>query len=159
MYSHSKGRYLCQDKYYGRELTAETVPQALEQFFSLNLDHTPRNCSRGTAIVTALLARLAALKEVMKSLSGLRLYSTSILAMYEGDVSATAADASNLVDVSSAWVCVCVCVLLSLSLSVCHKLCVHGATQCLDLRCGATATIITLHSQRCNFVWLQGTAN
>lgn len=52
--------------------------------------------------MTALLARLAALKKVMKSLSGLRLYSTSILAMYEGDVSATAADASNLVDVSFA---------------------------------------------------------
>jgi len=81
VYSQSKGRYLCQDKYYGRELTPETVPLALEQFFSLNLDHTPRSCNRGNSIVSALLARIAVLREALDSLSGLRLYSTSILVL------------------------------------------------------------------------------
>lgn len=90
VYSQPNGRYLRADKYYGRELTPATVPDALSRFFSLNLDRPLRSCSHSRNLVHAIVDRLDALKDVLSTLSGLRFYSSSVLMVYEGDPSVRA---------------------------------------------------------------------
>jgi inositol-hexakisphosphate kinase len=87
VYSEPNGRYLRKDKYYGRELTPATVPDALSRFFSLNLDKPLNSSPRAQEIVKALSDRLATLREALRTLSGMRFYSSSVLVVYEGDVS------------------------------------------------------------------------
>lgn len=86
VYSQEKGMYLCQDKYYGRALTVDTVGSALESFFALNTGKSPRDSRRGRQLVSAFLAKLETLRAVVTTLDGVRFYSSSLLLIYEGDL-------------------------------------------------------------------------
>jgi len=102
VYSPTEGRFLRQDKYYGRMLTPETVPDALGTFFGLHGDTppSPEHVVRSHAIVAALADRLDELRTALASLTGVRFYSSSVLLMYEGNPAAGEGTASpaSLVD-------------------------------------------------------------
>ncbi|KAF9187395.1 Inositol hexakisphosphate kinase 1 [Haplosporangium sp. Z 11] len=78
VYNTTTGRFLFQNKYYGRKLTKETLPLTLQQFFfngsEVVLVHIP-----------ILLQKLKALAEIIKSLNGYRFYASSLLIYYDGD--------------------------------------------------------------------------
>ncbi|KAF9100334.1 Inositol hexakisphosphate kinase 1 [Mortierella sp. GBA35] len=77
-YNTTTGRFLFQNKYYGRKLTQETLPLTLREFFF-----------NGTEVVLAhipiLLRKLKDLAKIIKTLNGYRFYASSLLIYYDGD--------------------------------------------------------------------------
>lgn len=77
-YNTTTGRFLFQNKYYGRKLTKETLPLTLREFFF-----------NGSEVVLAhipiLLTKLRELAKIIKTLNGYRFYASSLLIYYDGD--------------------------------------------------------------------------
>ncbi|KAK3812796.1 MAG: hypothetical protein J3R72DRAFT_376477, partial [Linnemannia gamsii] len=77
-YNTTTGRFLFQNKYYGRRLTKETLPLTLREFFF-----------NGSEVVLAhipiLLRKLKDLARIIKTLNGYRFYASSLLIYYDGD--------------------------------------------------------------------------
>ncbi|KAF9141800.1 hypothetical protein BGX30_004094 [Mortierella sp. GBA39] len=77
-YNITTGRFLFQNKYYGRKLTKETLPLTLREFFF-----------NGSEVVLAhipiLLRKLRDLAKIIKTLNGYRFYASSLLIYYDGD--------------------------------------------------------------------------
>ncbi|KAF8942569.1 hypothetical protein BGZ47_006347 [Haplosporangium gracile] len=77
-YNTTTGRFLFQNKYYGRKLTKETLPLTLREFFF-----------NGSGVVLAhipiLLRKLKDLAKIIKTLNGYRFYASSLLIYYDGD--------------------------------------------------------------------------
>ncbi|KAF9945601.1 hypothetical protein BGZ72_001179 [Mortierella alpina] len=80
VYNITTGRFLFQNKYYGRKLTKETLPLTLRQFLfngsEVMLTHIP-----------LLLRKLKGLAKIIKNLNGYRFYGSSLLIYYDGDSS------------------------------------------------------------------------
>ncbi|KAI8346241.1 hypothetical protein B0O80DRAFT_419654 [Mortierella sp. GBAus27b] len=78
VYNITTGRFLFQDKYYGRKLKKETLPLTLEQFLF-----------NGSEVVLSLIPtlqrKLRDLAKIIKSLNGYRFYASSLLIYYDGD--------------------------------------------------------------------------
>lgn len=78
MYNSEKGEYMFKDKYFGRGLSDAGMRDEIEGFFSaggrLRLD-----------AIQALLPRLADLQTTLESQDSLRLFSVSLLLIYEGE--------------------------------------------------------------------------
>ncbi|ORZ15505.1 hypothetical protein BCR41DRAFT_306080, partial [Lobosporangium transversale] len=78
VYNVTTGRFLFQDKYYGRKLTKETLPLTLREFLfngeKVILNHIP-----------PLQRKLRGLARIIKNLVGYRFYSSSLLIYYDGD--------------------------------------------------------------------------
>ncbi|KAI8353385.1 inositol polyphosphate kinase-domain-containing protein [Mortierella sp. GBAus27b] len=78
VYNITTGRFLFQDKYYGRKLTQETLPLTLQQFLF-----------NGSEVVLSLIPtlqrKLRDLAKIIQSLNGYRFYASSLLIYYDGD--------------------------------------------------------------------------
>jgi inositol-polyphosphate multikinase len=85
-YEALKG-YLRRDKFYGRSFTPATVDQGFQQYFFLDRPNTPRNRMR--KIVKRFIEDLRGLVEVLEAEES-RMYSASLLFVYEGDGGALA---------------------------------------------------------------------
>jgi hypothetical protein len=74
-----------QDKYYGRDLKAgREFQKSLTSFL-----HDGRTAEEGGGVlvhhIPKILAKLAALEDIVKSLKGYRLYASSLLLLYDGE--------------------------------------------------------------------------
>ena len=85
VYDPVQGVYKCQDKYAGRALTPEQVPQTLEQFFVLNCGSL--DSPRCQHVLAALIAKLERLETAVESLVGYRFIASSLLLLYDGSPS------------------------------------------------------------------------
>lgn len=78
MYNSERGEYMFKDKYFGRGLSDAGMKDEIEGFFSaggqLRLD-----------AIQALLPRLAELQTALQLQDSLRLFSVSLLLIYEGE--------------------------------------------------------------------------
>eukprot|EP00041_Stephanoeca_diplocostata_P007962 m.114006 g.114006 ORF g.114006 m.114006 type:complete len:379 (-) comp17114_c0_seq1:161-1297(-) len=84
VYNRKSQRYFYQDKYHGRSLTPETVPAALESFFTLNTGNKPRSSAYVASVVRSFLKKLKELEAIIADQKGLRFYSSSLLLLYDG---------------------------------------------------------------------------
>ncbi|KAI1310544.1 hypothetical protein EDD11_003686 [Mortierella claussenii] len=78
VYNVTSGRFLFQNKYYGRKLTKETLPLTLREFL-FNGDRVVVNH------IPPLHRKLRDLARIIKNLNGYRFYSSSLLIYYDGD--------------------------------------------------------------------------
>ncbi|KAG0293334.1 hypothetical protein BGZ96_002989 [Linnemannia gamsii] len=89
-YNTTTGRFLFQNKYYGRKLTKETLPLTLREFFF-----------NGSEVVLAhipiLLRKLKDLAKIIKTLNGYRFYASSLLIYYDGDNAPQLPSAQSLI--------------------------------------------------------------
>ncbi|KAF9209567.1 Inositol hexakisphosphate kinase 1 [Haplosporangium sp. Z 27] len=78
VYNITTGRFLFQNKYYGRKLTKETLPLTLREFLS-----------NGSEVVVChippLQRKLRDLAKIIKTLNGYRFYASSLLIYYDGN--------------------------------------------------------------------------
>lgn len=78
VYNITTGRFLFQNKYYGRKLTKETLPFTLREFVF-----------NGSEVVLSLIPtlqmKLRDLARIIKGLHGYRFYGSSLLIYYDGD--------------------------------------------------------------------------
>lgn len=86
VYSTESGKYLCQDKYHGRSLTPRTITEALRKYFELSTGAPPSSCARSRGIINGFLERMQHLTQVVEGQKGMRFYSSSLLLMYDGDL-------------------------------------------------------------------------
>ncbi|TNN44706.1 Inositol hexakisphosphate kinase 1 [Liparis tanakae] len=84
VYQLNTGHYLCRNKYYGRGLSSDGFRQALQQYM-----HNGRVLRRD--LLEPILHKLRSLKAVLESQASYRFYSSSLLIIYEGKVSAASA--------------------------------------------------------------------
>ena len=77
--------YMSYDKDYGRQLTAENVHQGFEKFFLLKDRETPSNIM--TQVILRFVKDLKGLQHVVENEES-RMYSSSVLFVYEGDSTA-----------------------------------------------------------------------
>ncbi|KAF8935818.1 hypothetical protein BGZ58_004787 [Dissophora ornata] len=88
VYNTTTGRFLFQNKYYGRKLTKETLPLTLREFLfngsEVVLSHIP-----------ILQRKLMDLAKIIKSLNGYRFYASSLLIYYDGDSGSAALQTHN----------------------------------------------------------------
>ncbi|KAK3811883.1 MAG: hypothetical protein J3Q66DRAFT_286373 [Benniella sp.] len=77
VYNITTGRFLFQNKYYGRKLTKETLPLTLREFLF-----------NGSEVVLSLIPtlqmKLRELAKIIKGLHGYRFYASSLLIYYDG---------------------------------------------------------------------------
>lgn len=74
------GQYLCRNKYYGRGLSIEGFRQALYQYM-----HNGNGLRQD--LFEPILNKLRSLKAVLERQASYRFYSSSLLIIYEGQVS------------------------------------------------------------------------
>ena len=86
VYQPASSDYVCRDKYFGRQVTVNGFPAALAAYF---VD----GAADRTLFVAPLVARLQAILGELERCERVRLYSSSLLFVYEGDPSVT--DASR----------------------------------------------------------------
>jgi 1D-myo-inositol-tetrakisphosphate 5-kinase/inositol-polyphosphate multikinase len=79
------GGYRIYDKHYGRSLTADTVHKGFEKFFRVPAGKAPD--ADIAKVLRAFLTDLEGLRSVLES-EECRIYSSSLLFVYEGDVEA-----------------------------------------------------------------------
>ncbi|GJJ73077.1 inositol-hexakisphosphate 5-kinase [Entomortierella parvispora] len=82
VYNTTTGRFLFQNKYYGRKLTKETLPLTLREFLSNGSEVV-------LPIIPTLMRKLKDLAVIIKSLNGYRFYASSLLIYYDGDSSSS----------------------------------------------------------------------
>uniref|UniRef100_A0A3Q3WZ80 Kinase n=1 Tax=Mola mola TaxID=94237 RepID=A0A3Q3WZ80_MOLML len=80
VYQLNTGHYLCRNKYYGRGLSIEGFRQALHQYL-----HNGQVLRRD--LFEPILNKLRSLKGVLERQASYRFYSSSLLIIYEGQVS------------------------------------------------------------------------
>lgn len=80
VYQLNTGHYLCRNKYYGRGLSIEGFRQALYQYL-----HNGKALRRD--LFEPILNKLRSLKAVLERQASYRFYSSSLLIIYEGQVS------------------------------------------------------------------------
>ncbi|KAG0301697.1 hypothetical protein BGZ98_008125 [Dissophora globulifera] len=94
VYNTTTGRFLFQNKYYGRKLTKETLPLTLQEFLfngsEVVLCHIP-----------ILQRKLKDLAKIIKNLNGYRLYASSLLIYYDGAISNSTPPSQNGASTSS----------------------------------------------------------
>ncbi|KAG0046867.1 hypothetical protein BGZ83_007974 [Gryganskiella cystojenkinii] len=78
VYNTTTGRFLFQNKYYGRKLTKETLPLTLREFLFNGSEVV-------LPIIPTLLRKLKDLAVIIKNLNGYRFYGSSLLIYYDGD--------------------------------------------------------------------------
>ncbi|XP_061428910.1 inositol hexakisphosphate kinase 1-like [Lethenteron reissneri] len=77
VYQAETNDFLCRNKYYGRELSADGFQRAILQFL-----HNGRRLR--TELLAPVTRRLRALQSVLESRSSFRFYSSSLLVIYDG---------------------------------------------------------------------------
>ncbi|XP_078732735.1 inositol hexakisphosphate kinase 1-like isoform X4 [Lampetra fluviatilis] len=77
VYQAETNDFLCRNKYYGRELSADGFQRAIFQFL-----HNGRRLR--TELLAPVTRRLRALQSVLESRSSFRFYSSSLLVIYDG---------------------------------------------------------------------------
>lgn len=80
VYQLNTGHYLCRNKYYGRGLSIEGFRQALYQYM-----HNGKGLRQD--LFEPILNKLRSLKTVLERQASYRFYSSSLLIIYEGQVS------------------------------------------------------------------------
>lgn len=80
VYQMNTGQYLCRNKYYGRGLSIEGFRQALYQYM-----HNGNGLRQD--LFEPILNKLRSLKAVLERQASYRFYSSSLLIIYEGQVS------------------------------------------------------------------------
>lgn len=80
VYQLNTGHYLCRNKYYGRGLSIEGFRQALYQYL-----HNGKGLRQD--LFEPILNKLRSLKAVLERQASYRFYSSSLLIIYEGQVS------------------------------------------------------------------------
>lgn len=80
VYQLNTGHYLCRNKYYGRGLSIEGFRQALHQYL-----HNGNGLRQD--LFEPILNKLRSLKAVLERQASYRFYSSSLLIIYEGQVS------------------------------------------------------------------------
>ena len=79
VYLHSKGKYLCHNKYFGRDLTDDSFINTLQEFFTANefirVD-----------VITQVISSLKEMIDVLSKLETYRFYTASLLVTYDGQV-------------------------------------------------------------------------
>lgn len=80
VYQLNTGHYLCRNKYYGRGLSIEGFRQALYQYM-----HNGAGLRQD--LFEPILNKLRSLKAVLERQASYRFYSSSLLIIYEGQVS------------------------------------------------------------------------
>lgn len=80
VYQLNTGHYLCRNKYYGRGLSIEGFRQALYQYM-----HNGKGLRQD--LFEPILNKLRSLKAVLERQASYRFYSSSLLIIYEGQVS------------------------------------------------------------------------
>lgn len=80
VYQLNTGHYLCRNKYYGRGLSIDGFRQALYQYL-----HNGKALRRD--LFEPILNKLRSLKAVLERQASYRFYSSSLLIIYEGQVS------------------------------------------------------------------------
>ena len=78
VYSHSAGKYKCQNKYFGRTLNAESFFDTIENFFKYN-DVVRCDVIQRTKI------NIQELSEVLVKLENYRFYTASLMVTYDGN--------------------------------------------------------------------------
>lgn len=84
--------FMCHDKLFGRSLTPDSFPVALRSFF----DNGQRFCVDVVGHVAVMVARI---EEAFVSLNSHRIRASSLLVLYDGDLSATGPCPRSAVDV------------------------------------------------------------
>ncbi|KAJ1636810.1 hypothetical protein T492DRAFT_956396 [Pavlovales sp. CCMP2436] len=82
VYGTRTRQYRCRNKDWGRAVTPETAPSLLAEFVCDDDAYT--TVRRIRRVIPPLVQRLRALEKVTGGLSGLRLYASSIVIVYEG---------------------------------------------------------------------------
>lgn len=80
VYQLNTGHYLCRNKYYGRGLSIEGFREALYQYM-----HNGKGLRQD--LFEPILNKLRSLKTVLERQASYRFYSSSLLIIYEGQVS------------------------------------------------------------------------
>lgn len=80
VYQLNTGHYLCRNKYYGRGLSIDGFRQALYQYL-----HNGKALRQD--LFEPILNKLRSLKAVLERQASYRFYSSSLLIIYEGQVS------------------------------------------------------------------------
>ena len=78
VYSHQTGKYICQNKYFGRTLNQETFFDSIEDFFKYN---DAVRCD----VIHRTLANIKELLEIISKLESYRFYTSSLLITYDGN--------------------------------------------------------------------------
>ena len=78
VYSHQTGKYICQNKYFGRTLNQETFFDSIEDFFKYN---DAVRCD----VIHRTLANIKELLEIISKLETYRFYTSSLLITYDGN--------------------------------------------------------------------------
>ena len=78
VYQATTGHFLCRNKFYGRSLTASSFKAALTNFLH---DGTRLRID----ILPPLIRRLESLASTVSQLESVRLYTASLLLLYEGE--------------------------------------------------------------------------
>jgi inositol-hexakisphosphate kinase len=77
VYQANTSRYICHDKYYGRQLTVQGFDQALYQFMH-NGAHLRKD------MIDHITLRIERLQQILRKQETFRFYSSSLLIMYDG---------------------------------------------------------------------------
>ncbi|KAF9362086.1 Inositol hexakisphosphate kinase 1 [Mortierella sp. AD094] len=78
VYNITTGRFLFQNKYYGRKLTKDTLPLTLREFLFNGSDVV-------VCHIPPLQKKLRELAKIVKTLNGYRFYASSLLIYYDGN--------------------------------------------------------------------------
>ena len=79
VYSHSTGKYICHNKYFGRDLNDDSFIETLKEFFNSSTQNVIR-----IDIITSVISSLNELIGVLVKLDTYRFYTASLLVTYDG---------------------------------------------------------------------------
>ena len=79
VYLHSTGKYLCHNKYFGRDLTDDSFIDTLQEFFK-------NNEFIRVDVIAQVISSLEEMIDVLSKLETYRFYTASLLVTYDGQV-------------------------------------------------------------------------